>query len=367
MNPSNVRIFVATPVLLAGAIVACVLFPGRIDHAMGVVNGSDLLHHLLSVAGMASALLYVASIRNGANGTVPRTLFRLVTAGAAVLGGLIVWQWLQAPVHVIESLGDASEWQTLHGTFGFVTIIFQGFVTAGMARIAWQCIHDGVTDRTGLPEWRTSIVVMGLGQVAATLSQMIIVVRLWTPEGHYQTLTQVHMSVQYAAMAIYSVGLILPVPGAIILRAYQHVRLGPLWTHLTGQYPLTVKPTPRIRSPRALLIATNRRFLEVADCLSQWLMPIDDMDQIVASGRPVNALGRYLATSNAINVSSDGELLDLEPEDEYVPASTALPFVHTVDSERSVLLTLARAFNSSFRVASAQIGDNSYAPPATRT
>lgn len=340
-RPTRMKIFVSTPVLLAGIVLACQVFPEQVDHALGVVNLSDLLHHAIGVTFMTIALLWLKTLKPPHVVGTPTLL--TAAAGGGLLLALVIAQWLTAPVHRIESLNDVSEWETLHGALGFTTVLFSAFMIIGFLMIGWHCIHGAQTQFRDVPVLRVSLIVMGMAVVLAAAGQGSLDIRLAARANMYDTWSEVYRVLLITVVAIFSVGLALfTVPTLTTMKVIghwkQYKRLDALWAHLTKLYPeqaLTVAPP---RTPQDLAVATNRRFIEISDCLSRMRLPQHIADGLTQGDESGTRLGSYLAT---VHQPTDTE--------EGTPAIDLLPLSDTADGDRRQLLVVADAFHAAIQ------------------
>ena len=271
-RPTKMKIFVSTPVILAGIVLCCQLFPGQVDRTVGVINLSDLLHHTIGVTFMTIALLWLKTL-DPPHTVDTRTVF-VASGGGTVLLGLVITQWLTAPVHTVESLNDVSEWETLHGALGFTTVLFSAYMIIGFLTIGWKCLHGAQTQFRDVPVLRFSLILMGIAVALAAVGQGSLDIRLVAGTGAYDAWSQVYRVLLVTVVAIFSVGLALfTVPTLTTMRVITHWRqyrrLDALWTHLTDLYPDQALAVAPPRTPQDLAVATNRRFIEISDCLSR--------------------------------------------------------------------------------------------------
>ena len=334
-RPSWFRVLVSIPIVLTGVIFACTTRPTQIDEFVGIVNVSDVLHHGLSVIGMMSAMLWLRTL------DPPHRISRLVAlltcSGGLVLIILVVGQWLTAPVHAVESPGDASEWQTFDGAFGIVTVIYHTFIVYGMARIALRCLRDARNKYYGRPEWRVSLTIMGAAILIAASDQALIVVRAAVAQTEYVKLTSVYFSLSYVALFLFAVSLALPSPTLMLHRIvvnWRHLAtVSPLWRHLISLFPEAEMQTARIRRPRDLAWTTSRRLIETADCLSRLVLSAAEVAPLASNADPAERLGRCLATRSTVGADGNGK-----------PAASVLPATAGVAAGRDQILVVAEAY-----------------------
>lgn len=344
VRPSKMRIFVSAPVILAGGAFLCQVLPRQIDNAIGVTNLSDLLYETLGVVVMTTALLFLKTLRP------PHKLRKSTVVYASVSGaaliGLLVTQWAIAPIHVAETPDDAGDWQALAGPWGFTTIIFHAFIIVGLCAIAWQCLYGSRSQFVEIPALRGGLILMGVGLAIGVGARTVIEIRLLSPPQDYARFTSLYWSVQVASIAVYSIGLALPAPALAVIRNTTHWRqvrcLNPLWSHLTGMFPEVLLPTKKIRTPAGLAVVTNRRFIEIGDCLSQLRLPRHVVDELLADSArrgTCNQLGAYLAAA------------EREPENlgDSERASSLLAPTATPGADREQLLSIADAFRRQLR------------------
>jgi len=343
VRPSKMRIFVSAPVILAGGAFLCQVLPRQIDNALGVTNLSDLLYETLGVVVMSTALLFLKTLRP------PHELRKSTVVSASVFAatliGLLVTQWAIAPIHGAETPNDTGDWQALGSPWGLTTIIFHAFIIVGLCAITWQCLYGSRSQFVEIPALRGGLILMGVGLAIGVGARTVIELRLLSPPQDYARLTFLYWSVQVASIAVYSIGLALPAPALAIIRItthWRHVRsLNPLWSHLTGMFPEVLLPTKKIRTPAGLAVVTNRRFIEIGDCLSQLRLPRHVVELLADSARrgTCNELGAYLATA--------------QREPEYLGdserASSLLAPPATPGADREQLLSIADAFRRELR------------------
>jgi len=331
-HPSTMRVFMSAPVLLGGVSFACQLFPAAIDRAVGVVNLSDLLHHILGVVVVTSALLFLKTWKPPHE--LARSTIVFATMLATLLIALLTAQWLTGPDRRVESLADAGEWQTLANPFGFTTVVFNGFMIVGFFVIAWQCIYGTRTQFKEMPALRLGLSLMGCGLLLLAAAQVVLDVRLFS-QHDYARLTSLYWTVLLSGTLVYSVGIVLPVPTTALLRNLtyrrQLRRLDPLWRHLVGMFPAVSLATATAHTAGKLAVVANRRFIEIGDCLNRLSLQPEAMDMLRSESDVPGALGRYLY---AVRVPPlDGE-----------PAASILPAMTTVDADRAQVLLVAEAF-----------------------
>ena len=340
-RPTKMKIFVSAPVILAGFALCCQLFPAQVDRASGVVNLSDLLHHAIGVVFMTIALLWLRTL--DPPHTVRRRTVVTAVAGGGSLLALVITQWLTAPVHMVESLNDVSEWETLHGALGFTTVLFSAFMIIGFLTIGWKCVHGAQTQFRDVQVLRFSLIVMGIAVTLAAIGQGSLDIRLAAGASAYASWSQVYRVLLIVVVATFSVGLALfTVPTLTTMRVITHwkqyKRLDALWTHLTDLYPDQALAVAPPRTPQDLAVATNRRFIEISDCLSRLKLPPDVTALLVEEREPGHRLGAFLTTLRRPTDSEGG-----------TPAIDMLPRSETADEDRRQLLAVADAFRSAFQ------------------
>lgn len=337
-RPTRMRIFVSTPVILAGVALCCQLFPEQVDRAFGVTNLSELFHHAIGVIFMTIALLWLKTLNPPHTVGIHTTV--AAAAGGTVLLSLVITQWITAPVHTAESLDDVSEWQTLHGTFGFTTVLFSVLMIGGFLTIGWKCVHGAQTQFRDVPVLRFSLILMGVAVALAAVAQGSLDIRLVADAGAYDTWSQLYRVLLITVVATFSVGLALfTVPTLTTMRVIAHwkqyKRLDALWKHLTELYPDQALAVAPPRTPQDLAVATNRRFIEISDCLSRLRLAPDIINLLVQEREPGPRLGAFLTTLRRPTDAEGG-----------TPALEILPHSATADDDRRQLLAVADAFRT---------------------
>ncbi len=354
-RPSQPAVIFTISVVLSGVGFACQVFPDVIDHAVHVVNFSDILHHSLSIIIMMLSLLYVTTLS-----PPHRVQGKSVRYACLVSVGLValLWiQWLSLPSREVESAGDASGWQTLTEPLAFVTVIYNAFIIGGFTVLVWQCVVGSKDWFAGLPLLRRASTVMGIGIALMAVSQLVLVVRIFAPHD-YQALTATYWAVVCLQSVVFSTGLFLPVAGRVLQQVrtqrQQLSRLEPLWRRLTNWFPDTELHTEKVWTAKKLSVTTTRRFVEISDCLSRLMLPVEDVDVIIEDVDPVRSLGLYLSTYQPKAVRPDnGE-----------PASAVLPMTTSPEAEREQMLALADAFRTGQADLSAPNQETSQIPVA---
>ena len=257
--------------------------------------------------------------------------------------GLIIGQWITAPVHTTESLNDVSEWENFHGALGFTTVLFSAFMIIGFLLIGWKCVHGAQTQFRDVPVLRFSLVLMGIAVALAAAGQGSLDIRLAAGPRDYGSWSQVYRALLITVVATFSIGLALfTVPTLTTMRVITHwrqyKRLDALWTHLTELYPDQALAVARPRTPQDLAVATNRRFIEISDCLSRLRLPTDITDVLIKEREHGPHLGALLMT---VRPPADAE--------NGTPAIEVLPRSDTADDDRRQLLAVADAFRMAFQ------------------
>ncbi len=284
---------------------------------------------------MVLSLLYVTTL------SPPHRLqcrsIRYAVLSAVGLVALLWVQWLSLPDREIESAGDASGWQTLTEPLAFVTVIYNTFILGGFVVLVWQSIVGSKEWFAHLPMLRRASIIMGIGLALMGASQLVLVLRIFLWH-HYQALTSTYWAVVCLQSVVFSIGLFLPVADRAVqqirTQRQQLVRLNPLWRRLTNWFPDTELHTEKVWTLKKLSVTTTRRFVEISDCLSRLVLPVESVEMIIDGLNPVRGLGQYLAEFQPAKVRpQDGE-----------PASAALPLTASPEAEREQLLALADAF-----------------------
>lgn len=296
-------------------------------------NLSDLIEHLLVVAGGVSAQLFLLALRTG-RPTQRETISRLSIA--VTVAGLMIVLFAIAPVHHIEVDLDA----TLGGlgTVTFYRIAFDGYLTYVLIDNVRLCRrYAAVPGDLGRS---ASLQLVGWGSFIAigySGSRLIYAFTDITFGKKPKVLHTAGSATAAIGLSAIALGVLAPIVVTSTRRWYPAVRglrqVHTLWRDLAASFPDITLRTERATSPRRAELRYDRRLVEIAEGLARArLSELDDGQAESVDGR-LDALAAALHQHRATWTADAG-----------VTAASYLPPSPDHKHEHAQLRALAAAY-----------------------
>ena len=336
-NLTNPTVLFTVATLLASVAFGCELFPQVVDRSLGAANISDVIFEVTALLMMLLSLLFVYVLRRREISS------RVVLGGVAaalLMCALVVVQWSLSSDHGVETPRDAGFFQVKTTALPFVTVAFFICALTVYGVLVWQCTFGAHARNTERRILRASSAIMGCGLAVMAVGDVVIIARMLGPAARYDQLTGVFWALVAIQTLVFSLGLLLPIPGGALERVKARrldlARMDKLWRHLQHLFPAT-----ELRFRRAaqvpvwgLSLALTRIRIEISDGLGKLIVPIDAVDEILNRADLLPALSEFIWSVRDVVADIEGE-----------PANTLLPGSNTLEQDRAQILALADAFN----------------------
>lgn len=308
------------------------------DHWLGPYV-SDLIKHLLIVAGGCGAQILLLGLRSNDPGPSRREIMNKVR-GALVVSVAMCAAFVVAPIHATVDHGDLDVVFAHTAAVGFYRLIFNlyiAYVLIGNYRLCRRYIS--VEDDSGV---RLSTWLVGAGSLVAfgySISRFIFVGYVYA--GHRSPPALDTLGSSLAALGLLFMGLGILAPGVAHRRrdlgaAMDTIRrITPLWTDLTRVCPSVILPTSPPWTVERALHRCSRYLTEVGESLL--LVRVSDLtaQRIRSSRDPLGSLAAGLYEERDCWLTAGGPL-----------AGQLLPATSDTTQYEQAVLDLGDAYRS---------------------